>query len=344
MKPRCYEKSLRLIGLVLLVGLSDSFAAEPVTMDDLVQVLNVPQDQVNKLEKGEIISYSVAEQSDKELATGVATLVAAPVANVIAKLKKADVAAIDPDILAQGDIPTTAGPDAFKGFAFKAKGEAGDFLKAEPGDRFNLSAEEIAQLKAARQKLGDVGGKALIDAASREYREILFKRWQAYRKSGLSGIAPYLRDGRAADPAAELRLATTSSRVLAKYFPQFQQGLLKSPADVPAGTEEKFRWLVRKVEDRPTATLVHRLWKNLDRGAVIVSREYYAGHSYNSSQLTIGILPCGDKTAVIYTDRSFTDQVAGMGSGLKHSIGRERLKDAMTKRLQRLKALVGGAR
>jgi len=39
---------------------------------------------------------------------------------------------------------------------------------------------------------------------------------------------------------------------------------------------------------------------------------------------------------VFYSTRSSTDQVAGMGSSLKHSIGREQIKKEMIKRLQRL--------
>jgi len=49
-----------------------------------------------------------------------------------------------------------------------------------------------------------------------------------------------------------------------------------------------------------------------------------------------GGLPYKDGTLVFYSTRSSTDQVAGMGSSLKHSIGREQMKKEMIKRLQRL--------
>jgi hypothetical protein len=50
---------------------------------------------------------------------------------------------------------------------------------------------------------------------------------------------------------------------------------------LPAGAEEKFFWLNREVQSRPTAILVHRVMLSMDTGEVILSRQFYAGHSYN---------------------------------------------------------------
>lgn len=340
MKRPSFRHILPFALIGLLAG-QPSLAA-PLTGEELAALVGVPAEQRAKLESGKIISYSLDEKSDKELAMGVATIIALPVADVIARLSKLDLAAVDPDIIARGNLSPNAGPEAFKAFAFKSKDgdEAEALLEAEAGDRFNLSTQEIADLKAASAKLGDVSGKALIDAASEQYRKILFQRWQAYRKAGLSGLGTYTRTGAAADPAAELRLAATSSRVLARQSPDFHQAWLNYPAAFPAGMDETWRWVVRKVEDRPTPILIHRVRQSTGDGMLIASREYYVGHSYNSSQLLIGILPYGEKTAVFYVHRSFTDQVAGMGSSLKHSIGRDRLKDEMVNRLRRAQTLV----
>ncbi|MGH8472532.1 MAG: hypothetical protein ACREVJ_08805 [Gammaproteobacteria bacterium] len=336
-------KRVLAVGLVALAeaAISGVCDAQTVTFAELTEALQVPQDQLARLENGEIISYEIAEKSEEELAMGVATTLSAPVGTVLEGMKKHDLAEIDTKIVAKGNIPATAGIEAFQGFAFEDSDEAEDFLKAGPGDRFNLSVEEIGQLKAAREKPGEPGKQSAIDQASRQYREFLLQRYKAYRGSGLAKIGAYARYRGTADPSAELRLATSSNRVLAKYFPEFHKAWLNYPAALPQGTEEKFRWIIRQVEDRPTATLVHRLWQTLDRGAVIASREYYAGHSYNSSQFVAGVLPYGDKTAVFYGHDTFTDQVAGIGARLKHSIGRGRLRDEMVARLKRLKALIG---
>jgi hypothetical protein len=47
--------------------------------------------------------------------------------------------------------------------------------------------------------------------------------------------------------------------------------------------------------------------------------------------------PNKDGTLVFYSSRSSTDQVSGIGTGLKLSIGREQIKKSMVNGLQRLK-------
>jgi hypothetical protein len=164
------------------------------------------------------------------------------------------------------------------------------------------------------------------------------QRWRAYRKNGLKGIATYDRgDGTEANPGGELRKATLDSKVLTRYFPELYKALLNYPSRLPVGAEEKFFWLNREVQGRPTAILVHRVMLSAGTGGVIISRQFYAGHSYNSNQLTIACLPYCDGSLVFYTNRTFTDQVAGSGSSLKHSIGDEQERGEMVKLLKSLR-------
>ena len=73
------------------------------------------------------------------------------------------------------------------------------------------------------------------------------------------------------------------------------------------------------------------------KGAVVLARQFYVGHSYNASQLTIGYFPYREGVVLFYARRMSTDRVAGIASGLKHSIGRELMRSEMLKRMQRLK-------
>ena len=220
-------------------------------------------------------------------------------------------------------------------------------LYAEPGERFNLSAAEIDSFKPLREKLADADKAAQAEAVSRHYQEILLGRWQAYRNRGLAGVAPYAHPEGipAAEPAAELRAAAVGDQTLARYYPGLNQAWLEYPAGLPAGVAEQFFWLNRTVEGRPTAILGHRLVQSAADGAVIAIRHYYVGHSYNSINLVIGCLPHRDGTLVFYSQRTSTDQVAGMASGLKHAIGRGQMKNQMVGRLESLrKAVKDGGR
>lgn len=107
---------------------------------------------------------------------------------------------------------------------------------------------------------------------------------------------------------------------------------------MPSGAEEKFFWRNREVQSRPTAILVHRVMLNAGgAGAVILARQFYAGQAYNSNQLMISCLPYLDGSLVFYANRTFTDQVAGAGGSLKHSIGDEQERGEIVKLLKTLR-------
>lgn len=134
--------------------------------------------------------------------------------------------------------------------------------------------------------------------------------------------------------------ATQDSKLLTRYFPELYKALLNYPSPLPAAAEEKFFWLNREVQSRPTAILVHRVMLSAGTGGVIVSRQFYAGHSYNSNQLTVVCLPYRDGSLVFYMNRTFTDQVAGSGSSLKHSIGNEQERDEIVKLLKNIRKAI----
>ena len=304
------------------------FAANLPDSEGLIQQLGIQQQDVVKLNQGDVVFFNVAEGDEKELAAGAAMYFPAAPSKMIGLIKNKGLASIDTEVIAEGAIPSQATLDAFKGFSFKAgSDEAASFLAAKPGSQFNLSTEEFQALQAT--------SSAQPDAASQAYRKILLQRWQAYRKNGLKGVATYDRgNGTEANPGGELRTATQNSKILARYFPELYKAWLNYPAALPAGAEETFFWRNRNVESRPTAILVHRVMLSNDAGELILSRQFYAGHSYNSNQLTIACLPYLDGSLVTYTNRTFTDQVAGFGSSVKHSVGGQQARGEMTKMLK----------
>ena len=337
-----------LLRLLLLPMFCFAVAAQAApSAVELLAVLGIPQDKLADLDRGEIISQPSHESGEKELAMDTALYLPSPLSKVFAYLQRAELEGIDEDIVAHGEIPPNAGVDAFARFAFLAKegDEIEGLLNAEPGDRFNLSVGEIDGFKPLKEKLAGAGQQAQAEAVSRHYREILLARWQAYRARGLAGIAPYAHPEGipAADPAAELRASAASDKSLARYYPGLDKAWLDYPSGLPKDVAEQFFWLNRTVEGRPTAILGHRLVQSSSDSAVIAIRHYFVGHSYNSINLVIGCLPYRGGTVVFYAQRTSTDQVAGMAGGLKHAIGRERMREQMVGRLESLrKALQAG--
>ncbi len=330
----------RLIPLLILGALFSlsSHAEDAPSPQQALQNFGIGAAQIAQLERGEIVAYDVSETSQKELAIGVAMILPVALPQIVDYIKRGNLGSSESNIVASGSLSNNADVNSFKKFAFTDKqlDEAKAFLEAEPGSEFNLSKSEFDSVKKLDDSLEDADDKTLLKAANQKYREFLVQRLQAYRKSGLSGIAAYQRGSGNADPAAELRNDAVNSKAWARYFPELQQAWLNYPAALPANSVEQFTWANRNVEDRPTAILNHRVMVTGDAGGIILARQFYVGHSYNSTHVVAGGLPYKDGTLVFYSTRSSTDQVTGIGSGLRHSIGREQLKKEMIKRLQRL--------
>ncbi|MGZ8238854.1 MAG: hypothetical protein ACXWTY_13400 [Methylobacter sp.] len=317
-------RTVLILGLVSVIPIQ---AANTPDSRELIQLIGINQQELANLDQGKTVTFNVAEGGENELAAGIVIYLPAAPSKIIGFFKNKGLASLDTDVTAKGTIPLQAVPDSFKGFGFKAgDDEAANFLQAKPGSQFNLSTQEFQALQNT--------GFALPDAASQAYRKILLERWQAYRKNGLKGIATYDRgNGTEANPGAELRTATLDSEMLARYFPELYKAWLNNPAALPSSAHEQFFWLNRKVEGRPTAILGHRVMLTAGAGEVLLSRQFYAGHSYNSNQLIIACLPYRDGSLLFFANRSFTDQVAGLGSSLKHSIGREQMESSLVKQL-----------
>jgi hypothetical protein len=319
--------------MMLILALFSHFSVSSATMPDaqtLLQQLGIQQQDVTNLNQGQIVFFNVAETTEKELAAGAAMYLPVVPSKIMRFIKNNGLISIDTAVTAKGAIPPQATLAAFNGFSFQpGSNEAANFLAATPGSQFNLSTQEFQTIQAANS--------AQPGAASQLYQAILLQRWQAYRQNGLNGIAPYDRgDGTEANPGGELQTATQNNSVLASYFPELYNAWLNYPSALPAGAEERFFWLNHQVQSRPTAILGHRAMLSTSNGEVILSRQFYAGHSYNSNQLTIACLPYLNGSLVFYANKTFTDQVAGFGSSFKHSIGDEQERSEMTKILNSL--------
>jgi len=313
--------------MMLILALCSHFSLSSANMPNaqtLIQQLGIQQQDVANLNQGQIVFFNVAESEEIELAAGAAMYLQASPSQIMSYINNNGLISIDTAVTASGAIPSQATLAAFNGFNFQpGSNEATNFLAATPGSQFNLSTQEFQTIQAANS--------AQPGAASQLYQTILLQRWQAYRQNGLNGIAPYDRgDGTEANPGGELQTATQNNSVLATYFPDLYNVWLNYPAALPAGAVEKFFWLNRQVQSRPTAVLVHRIIMNTANSGVILSRQFYAGHSYNSNQITVAFLPYLNGTLIFYANKTFTDQVGGFGSSFKHSIGEDKEQSDMT--------------
>ena len=65
-------------------------------------------------------------------------------------------------------------------------------------------------------------------------------------------------------------------------------------------------------------------------GIAVVDRDFYVSRGYNTSQAIAGLIPVPAGTMVFYRNRVSTDQLAGIGSSLKQTMGRSVMAKQLT--------------
>jgi hypothetical protein len=329
-----YHNLIRAVLIVIPFSFSPIAVAQsplpPVTIGQVARPLGFVDTEIRRIESGDVISKSLSEGSDKELAGVVAVFVNKPIAELADAVLQGKMVASDTDIRAFRAWKPTDSPDgafADAGLSPDETGEARAFTKASPGAKLNLSSSEIAQFKNV---------SPTPDAVNVPLRAMLKARYIAYLHGGLQGIAPYTRGHGESSPATELAQAIRET-MPATPRKDFLQALLEYPADQPASVQHRFYWYKQIVEDRPTFILAHVAERQSDTSAIMTEEQFYVGHSYNSNFIAAGGIAVRGGTLVFYVNRTFTDQVAGFGSGLKHNIGRGQMLDDVTDKLKRLR-------
>lgn len=322
--------------------------------EKVLQYLSFTSAEEDALRKGEIVSHAVDELSDKELAITMAVSVPAPLTDLLDFLRSGRALEIDRDILAHGVVPIDASgrfdAAAFAGVVLdpsEAK-EIRRLLETGPGSSYNLSEREFRAFARLRQAFPakECGtDPKCADAVVSALRKVLQDRLAAYLDRGLAGVDAYVRDGdERADPAGELRQATGAAHFLEQWNPQVFEAFRDFPKGDQTGIENRFLWLKQTIQDRPTFILSHRVLCVRDGIAFAAERQFYVGHSYNSQQILVGLVPMEGKTLIVYLNRTSTDQVAGFMKGTRHGVGRKMMEKGVREQFEEVRADVAGGR
>jgi hypothetical protein len=329
-----------LIAVALLLGLAlgtSRPAAVPAT-EEALELLRLSAADRRRLEGGATVSYTVPETSERELTSGLAMVVPAPLAQVGDALAAGQLIAQDAAVSSLDIVSGRAGPAAMVGARFTSaeRAEAEGLLEAEPGTRFNLSPGEIAELRKLRAPSTPAAGLAQVWD---EYGRLLSQRWEAYRQGGISAVAPYARaGGTLTDPAGELRLAAEDAARLPGTEPSLRDTLLRYPFGATALSVDRFYWVRQQLQRRPALSLLHQIVQTRAAAVIHVERYFYVGHSFNSAQTLTGAMAHGPGTLLFSTSRVSTDEVLGPGNAVKRALGRRQLQDSMRRRLDRFRA------
>lgn len=314
---------LAMITLCSLIALSATRrpAIAAPGLDELLGDLGFSRDDLQRIRNGELVPSTAAPVSNRETATATAFQVNAPMTMLIGMLEADHGFHNDPQIQAATEIGGSGSIDDFKVVVLQPGGdsEAQRYLSATPGDTLNLSTAEIAAFEA----LNGVAGGGVAKAESL-VRRTLFARYQAYRGQGLAGIAAYARAAdRQSRPADDLRHATEAAKGLSAYVPAFHDLLTNYPQGKPSGFTERFFCIRYAVDGRPNFVLRHRLIMPAGEAYVVVDRDFYVSHGYNTTQSVAALLPADGGAMVVYASRATTDRAGGFAESEKQTLARD---------------------
>jgi hypothetical protein len=308
----------RIVALLLAVtavhlgGRPPAAQAQP-SADQLLTDMRLSAADRQRVLKGEFVTADIPAVSERDLSFAIAFLVKTSPEALGKQVVAGELVTADAQVQAHGEIKGAGSPADFAGLTITSE-EAQALSSARAGEAVNLSAGEIAAFTAAR------GGGP--QAVQQQLRTMLLARYQAYRTSGLAGIAPYDRGGgRSTDHAADLRRAAEATPGLKKYVATFHATLLGYPKVTAPQLRESFFWVKSVIQGKPTYILTHIMAAPEGAARVLARRQYYASTGYNGEQSVAGFLPVQGGTVVVYASHAFTDQVAGFGGSMKRSIG-----------------------
>ena len=185
-----------------------------------------------------------------------------------------------------------------------------------------MSKSEAAELKA-----GVEAGNG-VDA----YKKILAARCQSYWENGLEGITPY--EGKGRDPAKDLKSANEAALKAISDL-HVHEELFTAPSLSQNPEYHKLKWVIQQGNDNPAPRLDHIIRIRRELGYITVTRRFYSGTDYDSSQIVTGVIPTSDgRSAIFYINRTFSSAVAGFGGSAKRSIGRKMMKSRLVETMK----------
>ena len=306
--------------------------ATPPTIDELMTRLGYSDEDREALKAGKIVTTNVERTRDDQLIAAAAMYLPASPKEILPRARDGKAFENDPGILAFGPLSPSVEAAEWRavGFGSSERGEAEKLHGFDGGSDYNLSAQEIEALAA---KLDGVSADAedLPQKVSTAYREILMARHQAYLQDGLGGISHYRHDDKTLEPAKELEAAAAQAEnFLRTYFPQFAEVFYGFPKASHPEVDQRFFWLKRNVEGRPSLVLLHQMIAGEDDYVLLTRREYFVGHTYESLQVVAVALPVKEGSAVFYVNSAFTEQITGFFSGVAQSVGQDRMRSDLT--------------
>ena len=282
--------------------------------DQVLSDVGFSADAKQRVLNGEFVTTDVPGVSDKDLSIAIAFLVPTTPEALSQQVMSGVVDSADAQVRASGELKGAASLADLAGLKITSA-VAQQLANAQPGAALNLSTDEIAAF-------GAVPGGAQ-PAIQRQLQQMLLARFQAY-SSVRSGGHRSLRSRRRQLGRCRGRVAQGQhgGHGAAEVHAGLRAGADGYPQATAPGMRQSSRWMSYDIDGTPTFVLTHTLAAGEGTARAVVQRQYYVSTGYNAEQAVAGFVPVQQGTLVVYTNHTFTDQVAGFGGSVKRGVGR----------------------
>ncbi len=237
-------------------------------------------------------------------------------------------------------------------------GKFSDSPKLEDLQELSFDAEDLDDIK--RCITGDCNVKLPLGLAERlrqdinwsapDYkekaniivREGLLDYVKSYLATGNNALVEYQDKKKVVRLADEFRSLLGQSPYLFEYVPEFHKYLDEFPKTQLPNVENFIYWSIEKFGFKPVVSITHvAIYKRQQKGkthVLIASKQIYASHYFNAS---LGLTALADEiegsskpiSYLMYLNRSRTDTLKGILSGMKRSIIGGRVREGLEKSL-----------
>lgn len=165
--------------------------------------------------------------------------------------------------------------------------------------------------------------------ANQLFRQMLLDYVRDYLQRGNSALIEYRDKSRGVRLDEEVRALLADSIYINDFAPEFVEYLEGFPNVAQTPVENSINWTKIKFGLKPVTILTHVATYTRRTGGVrqtvVVSKQIYANHYFNSSMavtasISIPISGATTDSYLLYSNRSRTDSLAGSFSGLKRNL------------------------
>jgi hypothetical protein len=305
----------------------------------LAKYMRFTRQDLNAVRRGEVVKKALDTRSRTELVFFGITHVNAPPSLLIERFR-------DIETFKQGEavkkVKKMSDPPSIEDFKDMTleKTDLKELRKCKPGKcDMKLSTKMIDRIHREIKWNEEGQDKKVTEL----FRSMLFEYVQDYLTRGNAGLIDYFDQKKGVSLSQEFKSIIQGSSYIREKLPDFYNFLIDYPQQPLPESENFLYWSKETLKFRPVITITHvTIYRASPKEAFIASKQIFANHYVTGSLALTGMISQNENPDqagfyLFYLNRTRTDMLGGLLSGLKRSLARSRSTAALDENLTLIK-------